>query len=245
MSTQPTNKPYRCLIVDDEPLAIQLIESHVSQLSTLTTVATAQTAIDALQLLKEQAFDLIFLDIQMPVLTGIELLRTMKHPPAVIFTTAYREYAVESYELDAIDYLVKPITFGRFVKSVDKFLEAMAPQSSTRSGSEATTTAKTSQPSSIFVNVNKKYVKVIFDDILYIESVKDYIHIHTASDTIITKEKISEFELKLPASFLRVHRSFIVNSTMLTAFTAQDVEIGDKEIPIGKSYKDEVIGRLK
>ncbi len=243
MSAPLTKKAYRCLIVDDEPLAIQLIESHVAQLSTLTTAATAQTAIDALQLLKEQEFDLIFLDIQMPVLTGIELLRTMKHPPAVIFTTAYREYAVESYELDAIDYLVKPITFGRFVKSVDKFLATMELQPAATIS--VATTSATPQASSIFVNVNKKYVKVIYDDILYIESVKDYIHIHTASDTIITKEKISEFELKLPVTFLRVHRSFIVNSTKLTAFTAQDVEIGDKEIPIGKSYKNEVMGRLR
>lgn len=243
MSAPLTKKAYRCLIVDDEPLAIQLIESHVAQLSTLTTAATAQTAIDALQLLKEQEFDLIFLDIQMPVLTGIELLRTMKHPPAVIFTTAYREYAVESYELDAIDYLVKPITFGRFVKSVDKFLATMEQQPAATIS--VATTSATPQASSIFVNVNKKYVKVIYDDILYIESVKDYIHIHTASDTIITKEKISEFELKLPVTFLRVHRSFIVNSTKLTAFTAQDVEIGDKEIPIGKSYKNEVMGRLR
>ncbi len=243
MSAPLTKKAYRCLIVDDEPLAIQLIESHVAQLSTLTTAATAQTAIDALQLLKEQEFDLIFLDIQMPVLTGIELLRTMKHPPAVIFTTAYREYAVESYEFDAIDYLVKPITFGRFVKSVDKFLATMEQQPAATIS--VATTSATPQASSIFVNVNKKYVKVIYDDILYIESVKDYIHIHTASDTIITKEKISEFELKLPVTFLRVHRSFIVNSTKLTAFTAQDVEIGDKEIPIGKSYKNEVMGRLR
>lgn len=235
-------EPYHCLIVDDEPLAIQLIESHISQISTLEVKATSQTAMKALELLKEERFDLIFLDIQMPVLTGIELLRTMKNPPSVIFTTAFRDYAVESYELDAIDYIVKPITFARFVKAVDKFLDSKNRNNTSFQSSQS---ASKIEAASIYVNVNKKYIKVVFDEINYIESVKDYIHIHTQDKTIVTKEKISEFELKLPTTFLRVHRSFIVNSPKLTAFTAQDVEIGAKEIPIGKSYKDEVLKRLK
>ncbi len=232
---------YRCLVVDDEPLALQLIQSHIEQISSLTVAATAQSALDALQILKEQDFDLIFLDIQMPVLTGMELLRTMQSPPAVIFTTAYRNHAVESYELDAIDYLVKPITFSRFVKAVDKYLSTQSIQSLQSSTSDP----QSSHEEYLFVNVNKRYVKVVFDKIRYVESVKDYIHIHTDKDNIITKEKISDFELKLPHHFLRIHRSFIVNLNLITAFTSLDVEIGTKEIPIGKSYKSIVTERLR
>ena len=228
------------MIVDDEPLAIELLENHIQQVSQLELVATAQNPIDAIQLLKEKKIDLIFLDIQMPVLTGIELVKTLHNPPGIIFTTAYRDYAVESYELDVIDYLLKPITFMRFLKAVNKFIH---------SGNEVTETPtispKKESRESIYVNVNKRFVKVIFGDILYIESVKDYIHIHTASEKIITKEKISEFEHKIPTYFLRIHRSFIVNRQKITAFTSHDVEIGSKEIPIGASYKEKVRDVLK
>lgn len=233
---------YKCLVVDDEPLAMQLIVSHVSQIDCLEVKATAENAIEALRLLKQEEFDLIFLDIQMPVLTGIELIRTMKDSPAVIFTTAYRDFAVESYELDAVDYLLKPITFVRFIKAVDKFL---ALKDEHPKSYETITAPLSGAKDNIYVNVNKKFVKVVYDDILYIESVKDYIHIHTSTGTVITKDTISDFEDKLPSNFIRIHRSFIVNSDRVSAFTSQDIEIGDKEIPIGKSYKDQVLARLK
>lgn len=235
-------EPYRCLLVDDEPLAIQLLESHIDKVEGLTVANTTQSPIEALSLLKDNEYDLIFLDIQMPVLTGIELLRTMRNPPAVIFTTAYRDYAVESYELHALDYLIKPITFVRFVTAIDKFL---AVHEGTKVASQEVKSANSTTQDSIFVNVNKRYVKVVFDKITYIESVKDYIHIHMAENTIITKEKISDFELKLPDPFLRIHRSFIVNLDHITAFTSLDVEIGTKEISIGKSYKSSVSARLR
>ena len=235
------SRKYECLIVDDEPLALELIETHINQIPQLVVTAKANSAIEALQLLKEHSYDLLFLDIQMPVLTGIELLKTLQNPPSVIFTTAYREYAVESYELNVVDYLVKPITFLRFVKAVDKFLITAGDQQS--QSEPLGLTSKTEE--SIFVNVNKKYVKVIFNQITYIESVKDYIHIHTQNETIITKDRISEFEKKLPGFFLRIHRSFIVSRKHITAFTAQDIEIGNKEIPIGKSYKNTVLEELQ
>jgi len=231
----------KCMIVDDEPLAIQLLTAHIEQMPELELVATAENPIDAIGLLKEHTIDLLFLDIQMPVLTGIELVRTLQNPPGVIFTTAYREYAVESYELDVVDYLMKPITFIRFLKAVNKFLG----QKQNNTTSPAPSPTSETAPESIYVNVNKKYIKVIFADILYVESVKDYIHIHKAEETVITKDKISEFADKLPDNFIRIHRSFIVNRQMITAFTAHDVEIGEKEIPIGGSYKDEVLTRLK
>lgn len=236
------SEPYRCLLVDDEPLALQLIASHIDKIDALVVADQTQSPIEALTLLKDNEYDLIFLDIQMPVLTGLELLRTMRNPPAVIFTTAYRDYAVESYDLNALDYLIKPITFVRFVKAVDKFLQTME---TTKPESIQMVTAQEQKQDSLFVNVNKRYVKVVFDKISYVESVKDYIHIHIGDDTIITKEKISEFELKLPPNFLRIHRSFIVNLDRITAFTSLDIEIGTKEIPIGKSYKSIVSERLK
>lgn len=230
----------KCMIVDDEPLAIQLLENHIQQTNQLELVASAENPIDAIKMLKEKEIDLLFLDIQMPVLTGIELVKTLQNPPGIIFTTAYREYAVESYELNVVDYLLKPITFMRFLQSVNKFTTLNKPiqhAESTQSSDE--------MKESMYVNVNKRFVKIIFEDILFIESVKDYIHIHNENGTIITKEKISVFEQKIPDHFLRIHRSFIVNRQKITAFTSHDVEIGKKEIPIGASYKEKVRETLK
>ena len=232
----------KCIIVDDEPLAIELLTKHVAQVPELTLVATASNPIDALSILKSEQVDLMFLDIQMPVLTGIELVKTLPDPPAVVFTTAYREHAVESYELNVLDYLMKPITFIRFLKSVNKFFDLNDKEPAKV---EVVEKIEKEQAKSIYVNVNKRYVKVVFEEIKYVESVKDYIHIHTLNESVVTKEKISDFMTKLPDSFIRVHRSFIVNRSMITAFTAQDVEIGEKEIPIGTSYKEEVLNVLK
>jgi len=232
----------RCIIVDDEPLAIDLLTKHVAQVPELTLVATASNPIDALSILKSEQVDLMFIDIQMPVLTGIELVKTLPDPPAVVFTTAYREYAVESYDLNVLDYLMKPITFIRFIKSVNKYFDLNDKESV---DIKIVKEPLNEQAKSIYVNVNKRYVKVVFDTIRYIESVKDYIHIHTLSESVVTKEKISDFMSKLPDGFIRVHRSFIVNRQMITAFTAQDVEIGEKKIPIGTSYKEEVLSILK
>lgn len=234
------SKKINCMIVDDEPLAIQLLTTHIKQIENLELVATANNPIEALGLLKELSVDLLFLDIQMPVLTGIELVKALQNRPDVIFTTAYRDYAVESYELDIIDYLMKPITFVRFVQSVNKYLDKKS-----NTTNLASTNDTQQENISIYVNVNRRYVKVIFDDINYIESLKDYIHIHTTNDIVITKETISHFETKLPKSFLRIHRSFIVNRFKITAFTSHDIEIGTKEIPIGGSYREDVIRKLK
>ena len=199
---------FKCMIVDDEPLAIQLLEEHVKQTPQLEVVATAENPIDALRLLKENKIDLLFLDIQMPVLTGIELVKTLQNPPGIIFTTAYREYAVESYELNVVDYLMKPITLIRFLKAVNKFLDGQEQVAETKTEN---TINKPSGKYSIYVNVNKRFVKVVFEEIQYVESVKDYIHIHTNLETVVTKSKISDFENDLPEIFIRVHRSFIVN----------------------------------
>ena len=232
----------KCLIVDDEPLAIMLIEKHISQLPQLEIVASCQNALEAFEILKKEPIDLLFLDIQMPVLTGLEFAKSLQNPPSIIFTTAYREYALESYELNVVDYLLKPITFTRFFKAINKYLNSR--QSETTPVTQVTA-ATPAEPEYIYVNANKKHIKVLFPDILYIESLKDYVRIHTSDQRITTKDKISEFEQKLPDYFLRIHRSFIVNKRKLTAFTAHDVEIGETEIPIGVSYKKGVFEVLK
>lgn len=230
----------RCLIIDDEPLAIEVIKIHVSQLKELQLINTFNNPIEALEILKTGTVDLIFLDIEMPLLSGIDFLKTIPNVPKVIFTTAYRHYAIESYELDVVDYLLKPISFSRFFKAINKYKSSThIPVATITPVDEEVTN------NHMYVNANKKHIKIEFDDILYIESIKDYIRIHLANSTVVTKESISNFENKLPSEFLRIHRSFIANTNKITAFTKVDIEIGTKEIPIGASYKENVISFLK
>lgn len=229
-------KKYKCLIVDDEELARELIATHISQLPDFEIVAICASAIEASSVLKNETIDLLFLDIEMPVLKGTDFLKNLVHKPKVIFTTAHREYAIESYELNVVDYLLKPIVFNRFFKAIEKFLD-------TQVVVEANT--KTTELTHIFVQSNKKNIKVSYDEILYIESIKDYIKIHTTASSLIIKHSISTFEDKLDHNFIRVHRSYIVNSQKVTAYTKQDIEIGNLEIPIGDFYKKNALEKLK
>lgn len=233
----------KCLIVDDEPLAIEVIENHISHFENLEVTATARSAIRAFEILEQEKVDLIFLDIQMPQLTGIEFLKTLTKPPVVIFTTAYIDYALESYELDVLDYLVKPISFPRFLKAVNKYFAL-----GNRTDSSDVRPKSGSDPDRdhLFVRADRKSQKVKFDDILYVESVKDYVKIHCADRRILVKTSLSAFEEELPAeNFVRIHRSYILNLDQITAYTAYDIEIGSIEIPIGVSYKQKVFERLK
>jgi len=229
-----------CIIIDDEPLAIQVMQTHVAQIPDLYLVATFQNPIEAFELLKKENIALIFLDIEMPLLSGIDFAKELQGTPKIIFTTAYRTYAIESYELDVVDYLLKPISFTRFFKAINKYKTIsnlpQVPDVSVK---------KEFINDHLYVNANKKYIKVLFEDIVYVESVKDYIRIHTTEERVVTKDKLSDFETKLPAYFLRIHRSYIVNTSKITAFTAVDVEIATQEIPIGASYKEQVLGFLK
>ncbi|QJB32534.1 response regulator [Chitinophaga oryzae] len=232
----------KCLITDDEPLAIALLQNHISQLSTLEVVGACSNALQAAQELRTKQVDLLFLDIKMPQITGIEFLRTLRQPPAVIFTTAYREYALEGYELDVVDYLLKPVTFERFFKAVERYYSRFSPRE---------TTVVTARPAPkeeyIFLKTGNKYNKILTDDILYIESVKDYVVVHRADgSTFMAKYKIGDMEEEVrDKRFLRIHRSFIVNLSRVTAFTLQDVEIGRQELPIGNSYREFVFKVLK
>ncbi len=229
-------KKYKCLIVDDEELARELIATHLSQLPDFEIVAICASAIEANTILKNQTIDLLFLDIEMPVLKGTDFLKNLVHKPKVIFTTAHREYAIESYELNVVDYLLKPIVFNRFFKAVESFLDTQV---------VIETNNKITALTHVFVQSNKKNIKVNYDEILYIESKKDYIKIHTINSNLIIKHGISAFEEKLDNRFLRVHRSYIVNSQKVTAYTKQDIEIGAIEIPIGDLYKKSALEKLK
>jgi two-component system LytT family response regulator len=227
----------RCLIVDDEPLAIRLIEKHIAQIESFEVVATCNTAMKAFEILNKESIDLLFLDIKMPSITGIDFLKSLKNPPQTIFTTAYRNYALESYDLDIVDYLLKPITFDRFFKAVERYFREnpITPPPAPPSKAAAV-------DSFIIVKSGSKYHKIAVNTILYIESLKDYIKIHTKDNRIVSKYKISEIEKELADKvFLRVHRSYIVNITKVNAFTQHDIEIGAVEIPIGISYKGKVL----
>lgn len=228
----------KCLVVDDEPLAIKLLEKHISKIEALEVVATCNNAIKAFEILNTQQVDLLFLDIKMPNLTGIDFLKTLKNPPKTIFTTAYRDYALEGYDLGVVDYLLKPITFERFFKAVDRFLNdqntSIVQQKEKETGDF------------MLIKSGNKHHKVVIDDILFIESLKDYIKIHTVNNKrIVSKYRISEIEQELKnESFLRVHRSYIINIDKISAFTVNDIEVNSTEIPIGASYKEKVISFL-
>ena len=226
----------KCLIVDDEPLAQRVLESHMEKLEDLELVAKCSNAIEAMGRLKQEKIDLIFLDIQMPELSGIEFLRSLNHPPAVIFTTAYRNYAIDAFELDVLDYLLKPITFERFVKAVNKYYEFKSLQ---EPRVFEKTEGKDDTLSFIYVRQKKTMIKVLLSNILYIESLKDYIRIFLESGgSMMTKQKISTMEELLPDhQFIRVHKSFIVNVDKISTLSPTHVGLKDKAIPIGRSFK--------
>ncbi|THD31009.1 MAG: response regulator transcription factor [Flavobacterium johnsoniae] len=226
----------KCLVVDDEPLAIRLIEKHIAKIDNLEVVATCNTALKAFEILNLQKIDLMFLDIKMPNITGIEFLKNLKNPPKTILTTAYRDYALEGYDLGVVDYLLKPITFERFFKAVNKFL-------STNTANIEVKTKESVPDEFILVKSGIKNYKINTNDIIYIESLKDYIKINTTGDKNITsKYKIGDIQQELNQdNFLRIHRSFIINTSKITAFTLNEIEVGGIEIPIGASYKDDVL----
>ena len=236
-------KKINCIIADDEPLARDVIKRHLSQLERLHIVATCANGLEAFTAIKNTQADLLFLDIQMPNLTGIELLRTVKNPPAVILTTAYPEFALEGYELNVIDYLLKPVSFERFLKAIDKYETWVNP------GGHHTIVAKPASADRIepfiYVKADKKMVKIFLKDILYLEGLKDYIKIHTTHNEVVTYQSLTYFAEKLPADlFMRVHRSYIVALAHIHSFTAIEINIGDAAIPIGSTYAREVGKKL-
>jgi len=225
----------KCIIVEDEPLAVNIMKDYIQQIPFLELIAVCNDAISAMQKLNENQIDLMFLDLHLPKMKGLDFLSTIKNPPKVIITTAYHEFAVESYQYQVLDYLLKPIAFERFVAAVQKALP-IAPK---------TESHITNQPESLFFTVNKKRAKIQVDEILYIESQKENIKIVLKDRTIITRYSISELEKTLPSDFVRVHRSFIVSKNKIDFFDSQSVEIQGNQIPIGRNYKDYIKNLLE
>jgi len=230
---------YNCIIVEDEPLAAEVLQDYVQQIHFLELKSVCSNAIYAMEMLQKEKIDLIFLDIHMPKLKGLDFLKTLKNPPQVIITTAYQEYALQGYELSVIDYLLKPIEFNRFLMAVNKLKQQ--PVSKTP---VVDIPAQINRPY-LYFNVRKKQIKVFVDEILYIESLREYIRITTKDKNILTKMQLGEIEEKLTRnSFLRVHRSFIIAKNKIDAYSATGVEINGKEIPIGRNYKEFVLSNL-
>lgn len=233
----------KCLIVDDEPLAQRVIESHMEKLDDLELVAKCSNGLEAMNLLKKEKIDLVFLDIQMPELSGVEFLKTLQNPPCVIFTTAYRNYAIDAFELDVLDYLLKPVTFERFVKSVNKYYEKVSnhdPKVFETKNDEG------EDFSFIYVRQKKTMIKVLLKDIKYLESLKDYIRIFLDNGkSLMTKQKISTMIELLPDNkFIRVHKSYIVNIEKIKTLSPTNIGLTDKMIPIGRSYKAFTLSQL-
>ncbi len=220
-----------CLIVEDEPLAAGILEDYIRQIPFLRLVGKCGDALYASEALREANVDVLFLDIHLPGLKGLDFLRSLPHPPQTILTTAYHDYALESYDLGVVDYLLKPVDFERFVKSIQK-LRPLA----------AAIAAAPARPF-LFFNVNKKMVRVWLDEIHYVESLKEYVRIFLAGGkSIVTKIQLGELELSLTgAGFLRIHRSFLVALRQVEAYSATDVTVGGKEVPIGRQYKEQVM----
>ncbi len=224
----------RTVIVDDEPLALEVLKTYIAQMSNLELTASCKNALEANEALKQNEVDLLCLDVQMPQITGIDFLKTLKNPPLVLLTTAHPEYALEGYELDVVDYLMKPISFERFMKAINKVEERL-------SKTEGHVTED-----HVFVKADKKFIKVYFKDILYIEGLKDYVIIRNEEGRVITLQTMKSLENKLPQDrFIRIHRSFIVNVDKIQSVMGNMLEINEKGapkfIPIGKNYRDQLM----
>ncbi len=222
---------WKCLLVDDEPPAIKVLEKYIENVEQLEVAGTCTNAFQAMDFLQKHTTDLIFLDINMPKLSGIGFIKTLQHPPKVIFTTAYKEHAADAFELDAVDYLLKPISFERFLRAVNKVIHNNKPVLAAPKSSE-------SNQRFLYFRADRKMVKIFLEEIVYVESLKDYVKIHRQEGKpLVVKQSISTLEEILPQNlFVRIHRSFIVAINKITAFTNHDVEIGSTEIPIGRLY---------
>ncbi len=232
-------KKYNCIIIEDEPLAAEILEDYIRQVPFLEYKGICSDALYAMDKLKNEPIDLIFLDIHLPKLKGTDFLKTLKQAPHVIITSAYSEYALQGYELNVTDYLLKPIEFSRFLAAVNKLQQPGEANPVSPPGHIM------QEQAHLFFNVGKKRVKIVIDEILYIESVKEYIRINTPGKILLTKFQLHEIEKVLPRNhFLRVHRSFIVAKNKIDAFTAADIEVKGKQIPVGRSYKELVLAAL-
>jgi len=235
----------KTLIIDDEPLALDVLEAYIAKIPELELVGRCANAVEANDMLRKQPVDLIFLDIQMPQITGIEFIKALQDPPMFIFTTAYSNYALEGYELNAVDYLLKPISFERFMKAINKVLSQYELRHR-----EAIPADQGQPPADgedfFFVKADKKLVRIKYDEILYIEGLKDYVIIRLEQGRVVTLQTMKSLEDKLPADkFMRIHRSYIVSIDKIHAVDGTSVDVFEKgvvkQLPIGKNYRDEIL----
>ena len=228
---------YRCLIIDDEPIAIRLIKNHLSAFKDFKVVAECNNALEAMPVMAKEHIDLLFCDIQMPQITGVEFVRSLAHPPKVIFITAYRDYAIDAFELQVVDYLLKPISFERFAKAINNFLELELLQKNSIEKGDS----KSKSRDFIFLKADKKHYKVNINDILYFESLGDYVIAYTTGKKIVTKERIGRLFETLPTDkFIQIHRGFIVSIPRIESVGPGFVEINKKKLPVGRNYKPEL-----
>lgn len=226
----------RCIIVDDEPLAIDVLRRYIEAVPELTLAGTFQKPMEALEALLHTEVDILFLDIEMPGFTGLALTRSLPHPPQIIFTTAFREYAAEGFDLQALDYLVKPVSYERFLKAIHKYQNIV----------NVREPATPAEETFIFLKADREMVKVKYDDVLFVEGLKNYARIKTQGKDLIVYYTLSYLEDKLPAKhFRRVHKSFIINLGKVDKFVSGSVSIGGKTIPVGKTYQEDVDRILK
>jgi DNA-binding LytR/AlgR family response regulator len=227
---------YKCIIIEDEPLAQNVLKLYIDEHPSLELAGVCEDALEAQQVLARQPVSIIFLDINLPRLSGITFLKTLPHPPLVIFTTAYPEFAVEGFELDAVDYLLKPFSFERFLKAINKALEKL----------ERPAHSTTDIPTYIFIKADKKVYKISLDDILYVEALDDYVKLTTTNMNYLVNDTLKSLQEELPSSrFIRIHKSYIIARDKIVFFEGNFVKIGNKEIPIGASYREDIFNRLK
>lgn len=228
-----------CIIVEDEPLARNLLEQYIQKVPYLHLIQSFSNPLAAIEFLRENSVDLLFLDIQMPEITGVNLLKILSKKPLVIFTTAYSEYALEGYELDVVDYLLKPITLERFLKAVEKVAQRLTPFKKDHDEEKQERATETEiTPNFVFVKDGTKLVKIRLQDILYIEGLKDYVIIHTPQQKVVSLQRMKNLEEQLPANqFIRIHNSYIVSLEAIDAIEKEKVQIGKVFIPISDTYR--------
>lgn len=226
-----------CIIVDDEPVARSVLRKHLSAIESIKLVAECKNAVEAFNIINQGNIDLIFLDINMPSISGLSFAKSINSDIKVIFTTAYREYAVDGFDLKAVDYLLKPISFERLLQAFNKYMDE-----NRKAGRQGDQYTGNDISDHFFVRSDRKMIKVCFSDILFVESIGDYVKIHLPHKSIVTRETISSIEDNLPRNaFMRTHRSFLVSVSRIESFTSEYIEIGKKQVPVSRTYKDTVL----
>lgn len=234
----------KCLVIDDERLAREYIKSYIAKIPQLELVGEFNSPLKAMEIIKNQQIDLLFLDIQMPDITGVEFMKSLQIKPEVVFTTAYQEYAIEGYNLSAIDYLLKPFSFERFFQAVNKVIDKLENKKAPQDLSDLPATSQTSIAETyLSIRADRKFYKINFDEIIYIEGQKAYVSFYTNKKRITALASLKDLEESLPKDlFIRIHKSYIVSIKEISALEGNMVEVGDKKLPVGKSYKDVVLG---